>query len=110
MAAWTASAAATAAGWSLPPQALWAPATLAVACIPVFLASFTERGRLWAPVAFGWGAAWLIIAHIVTLGFHVGLILVAGLAAACTLIAATTRRNDIRVKEAAIDANLRRSS
>ncbi|MDK7083870.1 hypothetical protein QP411_08100 [Pseudoglutamicibacter cumminsii] len=110
IAAWTAGVAATASGWAVPPQGLWAPLALIVASIPVLLAAVSERGRIWAPIAFAWGATWLIIAHIVTLGFNAALIFAAGLTMVGTLIAAITRRNDIRVKEAFIDANLRRSN
>lgn len=110
IAAWTAGVAATASGWAMPPQGLWAPLALIVASIPVLLAAVSERGRIWAPIAFAWGATWLIIAHIVTLGFNAALIFAAGLTMVGTLIAAITRRNDIRVKEAFIDANLRRSN
>lgn len=110
IAAWTAGVAATASGWAMPPQGLWAPLALIVASIPVLLAAVSERGRIWAPIAFAWGATWLITAHIVTLGFNAALIFAAGLTMVGTLIAAITRRNDIRVKEAFIDANLRRSN
>ncbi|WIK84950.1 tripartite tricarboxylate transporter TctB family protein [Pseudoglutamicibacter albus] len=110
IAAWTAGVAATASGWAVPPQGLWAPLALVAASIPVLLAAVSERGRIWAPIAFAWGATWLIIAHIVTLGFNAALIFAAGLTMVGTLIAAITRRNDIRVKEAFIDANLRRSN
>ena len=110
IAAWTAGVAATASGWAMPPQGLWAPLALVVASIPVLLAAVSERGRIWAPIAFAWGATWLITAHIVTLGFNAALIFAAGLTMVGTLIAAITRRNDIRVKEAFIDANLRRSN
>lgn len=110
IAAWTGGVAATASGWAVPPQGLWAPLALVAASIPVLLAAVSERGRIWAPIAFAWGATWLIIAHIVTLGFNAALIFAAGLTMVGTLIAAITRRNDIRVKEAFIDANLRRSN
>ena len=110
IAAWTAGVASTASGWAMPPQGLWAPLALVVASIPVLLAAVSERGRIWAPIAFAWGATWLITAHIVTLGFNAALIFAAGLTMVGTLIAAITRRNDIRVKEAFIDANLRRSN